>query len=179
MSENIKPRFKLGIKGSTIFLVVCVAILIFILFGGKGTNTTDLYGYAAGYDVDHPGSVNIFDIGTSSKVAIIRHEDGSLSGLAFRKIPLIDRWKLTQEDIPLGDSQDKSVWITVDDGFKEYIIISDGERLTAQEDQGWYGIYASMLYDLAFGLVVIGMVNVSKRLWKRHGQKKEIPSIPE
>jgi hypothetical protein len=174
MTENIKPGFKLGKKGNTIFAIILIVVMIFILFGGKGASTTDLNGYARTFDPDKPGSAKLFDVGSSSKVAIIRHEDGTLTGLAFRKIPLIDRWKVTKETVPFDFSVDDGVWMTVDDGFKEYVVISDGEKLTLEENHGYYGVYARILYDVTLILVILALVNLAKWLWKRRANKKEI-----
>jgi hypothetical protein len=178
MNDNIKPKSKLGVKGNTIITTIFIVVLLFLLFGGKGSNTADLNGYATTFDANNPGAVKIFDIGARSKVAIIRHEDGSLSGIAFRKIPFLDRWKVTHETVPYDAEGDKSVWITVDDGFKEYFIISDGEKLTVEKNRGYYGIYSSILSNTALGLVIFALVNLVRRLWKRRNDKKTIGSIP-
>ncbi len=179
MSETNQPRFKLGRKGSVIFTLVMIAILLFVLFGGKGTSTLGMNGYATTYDANNPGSVKLFDIGARSKVAIIRHEDGSLSGLSFRKIPLLDRWKVTKETVPLDVSDEMKVWMSVDDGFSDYTVVSNGEILTEVSNHGWYGTYANVLRNMAFGLVLMLLLEVGKRLYKRRQNSKNAAILPE
>lgn len=179
MNDTNQPRFKLGRKGTVIFTLGMTAILLFVLFGGKGTSTLGMNGYATTYDANHPGSVILFDIGARSKVAIIRHEDGSLSGLSFRKIPLLDRWKVTNETLFFEGMETADVWISVDDGFSKYIVISDGETLTEVENNGWYGDYANVLRDMAFGLVLMFLFEVSKRLYKRRQNSKNAATLTE
>jgi hypothetical protein len=173
----MEPRYKLGKKGSMIVTVVFILILLFVLFGGKGTSTIGMSVYAATLDKDNPGSVKIFDIGVRSKAAVIRHEDGTLSGLAFRKIPLLDRWKLTNESMTYDPDQEKNVWISVDDGFAKYFVITNGENLSIESKYDWYGTYARMLSDTAFALLLMIFFEVAKRLWKRRKQKKAFNSI--
>ncbi len=179
MSETSQPRFKFGRKGSFVFFFVCTAIILFILFGGKGTSTLGMNEYATTYDANNPGSVKLFDIGARSKVAIIRHEDGSLSGLSFRKIPLLDRWKVTDESFFFEGMETDDVWISVDDGFSDYTVVSDGEILTDVANHGWYGIYARLLQDMAFGLVLMFLLEVGKRLYKRRQERKNATALPE
>jgi hypothetical protein len=179
MEENIKPRFKFGIRGNAIIISISIFFLLCVMFGGKGTDTLEMNGYATTYNNNNPGSVKIFDIGVRSKAAIIRHEDGSLSALAFRKIPLLDRWKLTRESVPYETNEEnKSVWLPVDDGFNRYFIISSGESLTIDDKMAWDGIYAKMLNDAVFVLLLTILLEGAKRLWKRRTIKKEITSIP-
>ncbi len=179
MSETNQPRFKLGKKGTVIFALVLIAVLLFILFGGKGTSTLGMIGYATTYDANNPGSVKLFDIGERSKVAIIRHEDGSLSGLSFRKVPLLDRWKVTNESFFFEGMETVNLWISVDDGFNKYIIVSDGEILTEVTNNGWYGDYANVLQNIAFGLVLMFLFQVGKRLYKRRQDSKNAAALSE
>lgn len=179
MYDTSQPRFKLGRKGTFVFFFVCTAIILFVLFGGKGTSTLGMNGYATTYDANNPGSVKLFDVGTHSKVAIIRHEDGSLTGLSFRKIPLLDRWKVTDESFFFEGMETDDVWISVDDGFNDYTVVSNGEILTDVANHGWYGTYANMLRNIAFGLVLAFLFEVGKRLYKRRQDSKNAATLPE
>ena len=177
MSDNMEPRYKLGKKGSVIITAVVILALLFVLFGGRGTSTIGMNEYAATLDKSNPGSVKIFDIGIRSKLAVISREDGTLSGLAFRKVPLMDRWKLTNESETYDPVQEKEVWLSMDDGFARYFVISNGENISIASKYGWDGIYARMLNDMAFGLVLMIIFEVAKRLWKRRTKNKTINSI--
>lgn len=179
MNETNQPRFKLGRKGNVIYILICAAIILFILFGGKGTSTLGMNGYAATYDANNPGSVKLFDIGAHSKVAIIRHEDGSLSGLSFRKVPLLDRWKVTNETVPLDVSDEMKVWMSVDDGFSDYTVVSDGEILTDVTNRGWYGAYATLLQNMVFVAVILLLIELGKRFYKRRQDSKNAAALPE
>jgi hypothetical protein len=179
MNETNQPRFKLGRKGNTIIILVSTAILLFVLFGGKGTSTLGMNGYATTYDANNPGSVKLFDIGARSKVAIMRHEDGSLTGLSFRKIPVLDRWKVTNESFPIEDAEALNVWISVDDGFNKYIVVSDGETLIEVTNNGLYGDYATLLKDMAFVVVLLILIEVGKRQYKRRQVNKNPGVLPE
>jgi hypothetical protein len=179
MTSMNQEKKKWGPRGNIVLTLVFTAIFIFFLFGGKGANTADLNGYATTYDANNPGSVKLFDIGARSKVAIIRHEDGSLTGLSFRKIPLLDRWKVTDESFYFEGMETDNVWISVDDGFRDYTVVSDGEILTDVANHGWYGAYARLLEDMAFVLLLSLVIEVGKKLWKRRQANKNAGALPE
>ena len=170
---NIKQeKKKWGWRKLTMFNSILVAILLFVMFGGRGAPIENMEQYAENYlvqigvvdDIDGVVSSSTVAIaGTQSRVVVMHLEDGRSTGVAFTKVPIINRWKLTDMSFP--GAKGDTVYIRVNATVESLFIKTDGKGYTVEDKMLWDGTYGNLLSTAAFSLVLFVIFGFVKRLW--------------
>jgi len=147
-----------GKKPRRIFRWILLGFMAFVLYVtlGNSTGSEKLQQFVSDRSQVEVVRYSDYVIDGHSRVVLVRDSKDGRTAMAFVKVPLLDRWNLTEQKQVSG-AETKPIAINIDDGFVVYEAEVSFDRINILGNTKWSGTYARTISIALFILLAIGV----------------------
>lgn len=138
------------------WILIGLAVFIAYVTIGNSTSTENLQQFVNDRSAVEVERYSDFTVGTYSMVVLIRDNNDGRTAMSFVKVPLMDRWNLT-EMVTVKGTETKPILMDIDNGFEVLKTEVSFERVNIIGDTHWSGTYAKTISILIFMLLAVGI----------------------
>jgi len=149
------PAGRKNARFSHWILLGFVAFVVYITLGNS-TNSENLRQFVQERSQIEVVRYSEFNVGTHSRVVIVRDTSDGRTAMAFVKVPFLDRWNL-KEQKKVSGVESKPIAITIDDGFSALQAEVSFDRVNILSNSKWSGTYAKTISIGLFILLAVGI----------------------